>query len=288
MYTVKYIIFLVSVLVFAGAVFAQQPRIPEGVRCPRDNLKVCLDNLAIAYDELFQETVAYKEVDAINQVINSEINTCEANLADTNAILEEVVAERASLQAELSSLRARLSSSEMDMVAAGSEVELSALYATIEQLRSENSALSSQLQLAQQQVTALSSISQSSYSYEASASSSEEVTIELAQLRLQLDALLLENEALKAAHVVQPQVQTVVQTETVTVYPDDYYALRDQIALLQSQVGQVQTVTETVTVYPDDYHALRAENEQLRQALSSQAPMQTAPAPVMPAPVPEK
>ena len=303
MYIVKYIIFLVSVLVFASTAFAQQQvRVPEGVKCPPNNLRACLNNLVAAYDDLFQETVAYKEVNAINKVVNSEITTCEANLADTNAILEEVVKERTSIKAELSSLRSQLSSSETDLASArGSGSEMEALYVTIEQLKNENSSLTSQLQLMQQQVTTLSSISQSSYSYEPTSSSSaaivttrvEQIARELAQARLQLDALLLENEALKAQLAQQqPQIRTIVETatETVTVYPDDYYALVDQLAQLQSQVGQVQTVvqTETVTVYPDDYHALRAENEQLRQALSSQAPMHTAPAPVRPAPAPEK
>ena len=269
-----------SVLVFASTAFAQQQvRVPEGVNCPPNKPRVCLSNLAAAYDELFEETVAYKEVNAVNEVVNSQITTCEANLADTNAILEEVVAERSSIQAELSNLRARLSSSEMDLASHGSGTEMTTLYATIEQLRSENSTLSGQLQLAQQQLVALSSISaQSSYSYETTSSSSqavvtarvEEVTRELVQLRLQLDALLLENQALKA-HVAQPVVQYVAAEPVV-----QYVTAEPEIQV------QVQTV------YPDDYYVLQAENERLRQALSHQAPMHTAPAPVMPAPAPEK
>ena len=286
----KYFVFLVSMLFFTAAL-SQQVIVPEGVDCPPNNLRACLNNLSAAYDGLFQEKVALAEVNAINQVLSNEINTCEANLADANALLEKTIAERTSLQTELNNLRARLNSSEADLAMVreqGIDVDLGTLQATIEQLRTENSHLSGQLQLAQQQITALSS---QSYSYEVSTASLEELTRELSQLRLQLNTLLLENEALKAQLA---QTHTVVQTQTV--YPDDYHALRAQLAQLQSQVGQVQTVVQTQTVYPDDYHTLRSqldaalrENQQLRQALASQAaPMKVAPVPARPAPAPEK
>ncbi len=274
----KYFVFLVSMLFFTTAL-GQQVIIPEGVNCPPNDLKACLNNLSAAYDGLFQEKVALAEVNAINEVLSNEINTCEANLADANALLAEVVAERTSLQIELNNLRARLNSSEADLAMAR-EGGGGDLHATIEQLRAENSHLNGQLQLAQQQIVALSS---QSYSYEVSTANLEELTRELSQLRLQLNALLLENESLKAQLA---QTHTVVQT----VYPDDYHTLRTQLAQLQSQVGQVQTV------YPDDYNTLRSqldaalrENQQLRQALANQeAPMKTMPAPARPAPAPEK
>lgn len=317
--------------------FAQQVIVPEGVDCPIDNYVACINNLKAAYDQLFKEKVELEKVNA-TQALRS---TCEANLEEVNGLLEKIIAERTTLRDELSQLRAQLSVSEADLAtlrASGSSIDLVTLQATIAQLNAEKSQLSNQLQVAQQQISALRAqmaSSQTLQRVEAPPSTIvvstriEELTVLVTQLRLQIDSLTRENQALKAR---TPQAQTVVQTQTV--YPDDYQAIKAQLAQLQSQVGHTQTVVQTVypddynaikaqlaqlqsqpqqpqpqTVYPSDYNTIKAqlsslsaelertraslnaalaENQQLRQAATSHAPMKTAPAPSRPAPAPEK
>ena len=309
----KYIIFLVSLFVFSSVVSAHEYQygdviVPAGVKCPIKNPNACLTNLVAAYNDLFEEKVALEKVNATSEVVSNEIRTCEANLADANAVLAEVVDARSSIQAELSSLRARLSSTEMDLASArssqGVSVEVTSLHANTEQLRAENSSLSSQLQLVKQQLAAaLSSQTVQAQSFEVT-STAEVAALsgELSQARLQLDTLMLENQALKTRMAEMPTTQAIVQTETVTVFPEDYETLRSQVAQLQGQLQtqpqpetiiQTETVvqTETVTVVPEDYYTMRDEIERLNRELAASrqvAPMQVAPAPVMVMPAPEK